>query len=130
MPSKNPYKLDSLNTAIPVVFDQAQSSTVSHKKNCITLYKLHQNAASVTRTRNRDNDTSEKEPKHVGEKMFNNIFMDMMDRVLAIKEGSITADRVIRFVGSYVKFLTQKGAHSRAFRSSWANISHSCRRSS
>jgi condensin complex subunit 3 len=90
---------------IAAIFDQAQSTLANHRKNCVALYKLHQQAAAITQERKKDNAI-----KLVGERAFGDAFIDMVNRVLIVKKGPATADRVVRFVGSYVKFMNEKGA--------------------
>lgn len=96
--------LDILETAIPAIFDQVQQSTANHRKNSTALHKLFLQAASV---RNPSKDG--RALKLEGEKRFFDMFIDMTARVLAVKKGCVAADRVIKFIGSYVQFALQKG---------------------
>ncbi|OCH86273.1 hypothetical protein OBBRIDRAFT_248641 [Obba rivulosa] len=105
MPSKSMIILDTLSDAVPALFDQAQSSLANHRKNCVALHKLHTQAAAITRYAK--NGTRE---KLVGEKTFGDIFIDMLSRVLVVKKGTQAADRVVRFVGEYIKFSLDKVA--------------------
>jgi condensin complex subunit 3 len=93
-----------LPESIAAIFDQAQSTLANHRKNCVALYKLHQQATAVTQPSKKDNAV-----KLVGERAFGDAFIDMVNRVLIVKKGPATADRVVRFVGSYVKFMNEKG---------------------
>lgn len=47
--------------------------------------------------------------KLTGEKAFNNIFFDMVNRVLTVKKGVAVADRVVKFVANYVSYCTGTG---------------------
>lgn len=99
--------IESLSTLVPKIFDQAQASIVTHKKNCIALYKLQNAAAGVT-------ELLRKGKKDVnirlsGEKTFSDIFLDMLNRVLTVKKGNPTADKVVKFVGTYLGYLNEKG---------------------
>ena len=49
--------------------------------------------------------------KLVGEKAFNSLFIDMINRVLPIKKGVSVADRVVKFVASYVTYVTEQGGY-------------------
>lgn len=99
------FALETLEAAIPSIFDQVQLSTANHRKNCTALHKLSLQAATV-RHSSKDGRTV----KLVGEKLFCNIFLDMTARVLATRKGCVAADRVIKFIGSYIQFALQKGA--------------------
>jgi condensin complex subunit 3 len=96
--------ISKLQESIAAIFDQAQLTLANHRKNCVALYKLHQQAAAVTQTSKKDDVI-----KLVGERAFGDAFVDMVNRVLIVKKGPATADRVVRFVGSYVKFMNEKG---------------------
>ena len=103
MPKKT-FECETLDTAIPTIFDQVQQSAANHRKNCTTLHKLFLQAASI-----RQPAKDRRALKLVGEKRFYDVFVDMIARVLAVKKGCVAADRVIKFVGSYVQFALQKG---------------------
>ncbi|TFY58884.1 hypothetical protein EVJ58_g6127 [Rhodofomes roseus] len=100
---RNPLDLRSLYEVVPPIFDQSQLSTANHRKNCTTLHKLHLQAASVRQSVQNGNVT-----KLSGEKVFYDVFVDMTSRVLPIKKGCQVADRVVKFIGSYVQFILQK----------------------
>lgn len=99
-----PATIDVLPTAIPKIFDQAQGSTANHQKNCVALYKLHADVAKVNEAVN-----GGKGKKLTGERAFENAFFDMVNRVLPVKKGVAPADRIMKFVGAYVKVLNDKG---------------------
>ena len=105
-PKKKAFELDSLNDAIPNIFDQAQTSTATHKKNCVSLYKLHCGAASFTESGGKGRHQAD--VKLIGEKAFADTFVDMLSRVLVVKKGIPAADRIVKFVGAYAKFLFEK----------------------
>jgi hypothetical protein len=96
--------LASLQTALSKAFDQAQSSTANHHKNFVALHKLHADAATVTEPVNNGEGI-----KLIGERAFEDVFVDMVSRVLSVKKGAAQADRIVRFVGGFVKFVNEKG---------------------
>lgn len=96
--------ISKLPEYIAAIFDQAQLTLANHRKNCVALYKLHQQAAAVTQPSKNNNVI-----KLVGERAFGDSFVDMINRVLVTKKGPATADRIVKFVGSYVKFMNEKG---------------------
>ncbi|KAH9924026.1 nuclear condensing complex subunit [Fomitopsis serialis] len=109
MPPKTSLALQTLHEVVPAIFDQAQLSTANHRKNCTSLHKLHLQAASARQPAKSGSST---ELAASGEHIFCDIFIDMMSRVLTIKKGCQAADRIIKFIGSYVQFILQKGDNS------------------
>lgn len=97
-------KLDDVRELVANIFDQAQASLANHKKNCVALFKVHTKAAAVTLPAKNG-----KGVKLVGEKAFQDAFMDMLSRVLGIKKGPANADRIVKYVGAFVKFMNEKG---------------------
>ncbi|KAL5480828.1 YCG1_1 [Sanghuangporus weigelae] len=110
MAPRAPFDLDSLTTAIPAVFNQAQTSAATHKKNCVALFKLQSASAEVVESVGRGK--KDAEIRLVGERAFTEVFMDMLNRVLVIKKSTPAADRIVKFVSSYVKFLNEKASDS------------------
>lgn len=102
MPGRVATQVD-LSAAVPRIFDQVQTSTVNHTKNFIALHKLHMEAAKRTAPAPGGG------TKLVGEREFEYAFMDMLARVLPVKKGATTADRVVKFVGGYIKFINDRG---------------------
>jgi len=96
--------LEDIPSQIATKFDEAQSSVANHRKNCVNLYKLHVQASSIIQPAKKG-----KTAELIGEITFQDAFIDMVNRVLDIKKGGF-ADRIVKFVGSYVKFVNDKGA--------------------
>lgn len=99
-----PPTLDDLYESVANIFEQAQSSLANHKKNCVALFKIHTKAADVTQATKNGSGV-----KLVGEKAFQEVFMDMVSRVLLLKKGPVNADRIVKYVGAFVKFMNEKG---------------------
>lgn len=104
MAPKPTLNLEDLRDSIVNIFDQAQVSLANHKKNCVALYKLHTTAAAITQPAKKGNGL-----RLVGEKTFQDVFIDMVNRVLVMKKGPSNADRIVKYIGSYVKFMNEKG---------------------
>jgi condensin complex subunit 3 len=104
MAPKPTLNLEDLYESIANIFDQAQVSLANHKKNCVALYKLHTKAATISQPAKKGNGL-----RLVGEKAFQDVFIDMVNRVLIVKKGPANADRIVKYVGSYVKFMNEKG---------------------
>lgn len=96
------YLTDVLPTAVPPIFEQAQNTTANHRKNIVQLRKVQETCASIT-------EKSEKGTRMVGERAFNNLFVDMVNRVLPVKKGVAVADRIVKFVANYVAYTTEQG---------------------
>ncbi|KAJ6570219.1 nuclear condensing complex subunit [Mycena vulgaris] len=95
-----------LQTAVPRIFDQVQTSTTNHQKNFVALHKLHLEAAQKT-------EAVPNGVKLIGEREFEALFMNMLSRVLPVKKGATTADRVVRFIGGYIKFVNERAAEEK-----------------
>ena len=104
MPAKPTAVLENLAEKVAAIFDQIQFSIATHRKNCVALYKLHVQAGNVTEAAKHKNAT-----KLVGERAFGDAFIDMITHVLAVKKGSAAADRTVKFIGTYVKYMNEKG---------------------
>lgn len=96
------YLTDTLPTALPPIFEQVQHTTANHRKNVVALRKIQEACATVT-------EKTPKGTKLVGEKAFNTLFMEMVNRVLPIKKGVSVADRVVKFIATYVSYATEQG---------------------
>lgn len=111
MALKSTLNLEDLHESIANIFDQAQVSLANHKKNCVALYKLHTKATAVTQPGKNGNGL-----ELIGEKAFQDVFIDMVNRVLVVKKGPANADRIVKYVGSYVEFMNEKGVFKHSHR--------------
>ena len=102
MPART-LPLVDLQKDIPRIFDQVQTSTANHQKNFVALYKLQTEAAKKT-------EEVKGGKKLTGEREFENVFFTLLARVLPVKKGATAADRVVKFVGAYIKFISERGA--------------------
>jgi condensin complex subunit 3 len=96
--------LEPIASALPKAFEQAQNSSANHQKNFIALHKIHLEAATKIES------VAGHAIKLVGERAFEDYFIDMVNRVLIVKKGISVADRIVKFVAGYIKFLNAKGA--------------------
>ncbi|KAJ7032450.1 nuclear condensing complex subunit [Mycena alexandri] len=92
---------EGLQASLAAIFDQAQTSLANHRKNCVALYKIHVRASVGDKK-------SRKEKPDQAE--FIAAFLDMVSRVVSVKKGPATVDRIIKFVAQYVRFVNEKGA--------------------
>ncbi|KAF8814695.1 ARM repeat-containing protein [Phlegmacium glaucopus] len=118
MAPKSTLNLEDLHESIANIFDQTQVSLANHKKNCVALYKLHTKTAAVTQPGKNGNGL-----KLVGEKAFQDVFIDMVNRILVVKKGPANADRIVKYVGSYVKFMNEKVSEEKSKTASSSSVS-------
>lgn len=104
MPPKRTFTLEDLSINIPKIFEQVQNTSANHQKNYVALYKLHLEAAKEVQSV--QNGAS---IKLVGERAFEDTFISMFSRALPVKKGAGVADRIVRFVGGYIRFINEKG---------------------
>ncbi|KXN87323.1 Condensin complex subunit 3 [Leucoagaricus sp. SymC.cos] len=98
------FNIQSLSSEIPKIFGQVQLSIANHQKNCVALHKIHAQAAA------HQEDAGNNAVRLTGENLFREIVQLMLLRVFPLKKGVTTADRVIRFIGAYTKFINEKAA--------------------
>ncbi|UZJ54809.1 hypothetical protein CBS101457_004129 [Exobasidium rhododendri] len=89
--------LESVPTTLPLHFQQAQHSLANHRKNIVSLYRLHLACSAFS-------EQTSKGTRMVGEKVFNEAFISCLNRVLNLKKGVSNADRVIKFTAAYSKY--------------------------
>lgn len=99
-----PANLADLASSIPRIFDQVQISSANHQKNIVALYKLHHHAAQFTESVNNGRSV-----KLTGERKFEEIFTLLLIRILPLRKGVGPADRIVKFVGGYIRFVNEKG---------------------
>jgi condensin complex subunit 3 len=106
MPGRTKKRLESepLDVAIPRIFEQVQSSTANHAKNFVALRKLHVEAAAEVKEIQKGRGL-----QLVGEAAFREAFLQATVRILPVKKGVAVADRVVRFIGGYIKHINKKG---------------------
>ena len=95
----------ALEQCIPRIFNQVQDSAANHKKNHVALHKIHAELAEHTEELQKG-----KLVKLTGELMFQEKFIYMLCKALPLKKGIDSADRTVKFVAEYVKFINEKGA--------------------
>ncbi|XP_006463505.1 hypothetical protein AGABI2DRAFT_73577 [Agaricus bisporus var. bisporus H97] len=101
--------LEYLSATVPKIFEQVQVSVANHQKNCVALHKIQSDAARFCEDVDNGNSI-----KLTGEKMFEEMVQCMLFHVLPLKKGTTTADRVVRFIGAFIKFINEKDAEDKA----------------
>ncbi|KAG6876787.1 hypothetical protein C0992_011749 [Termitomyces sp. T32_za158] len=90
---------DKVTAQVPRIFEQAQTSLANHQKNLVALYKLQTEAAQCTEEVRKG-----RAVRLIGEKIFEEAILHILIRVLPLKKGVTPADRVVKFIGGYVRF--------------------------
>lgn len=101
-----PARTTSVEDALPKIFDQVQTTSANHQKNVVALHKVHVDAAAFTESIH-----GGRSIKLTGERLFEDTFIELLFRVIAVKKGVSQADRVVKFVGAYVLYMNMKGAY-------------------
>ena len=105
MPARTRQPNESaLEQHIPRIFNQAQDSAANHKKNYVALHKIQAELAELTEELQKG-----KLVRLTGELMFQDKFIYMLCKALPLKKGIDSADRTVKFVAGYVKFINEKG---------------------
>lgn len=86
------------------IFDEAQKSSANHVKNYVSLYKVHSIYARHT-----ESIYNSEKVKAIGERKFQRVIQGHLIKVLPLKKGEVSADRVSSFLGGYLKFINEKG---------------------
>ena len=102
MPARIRSTPTDIRQAVGHIFEQVQLSTANHRKNFVTLSKLHLDAATAE-----DIQTGGGSAKIGPEDAFELTLLDMVMRVLALKKGVPVAERTIKFLGGYLKFISK-----------------------
>ena len=92
---------DIVQAQLPPHFQDAQYSIASHRKNCVSLFRLHVRCAQVT-------EQTERGVRLVGEKLFNECFFGCLHRILGLKKGMKNADRICKFVATYAAYAIEQ----------------------
>ncbi len=99
---KSSLSVDEMCSKIRQIFDQAQHSPTSHKKNVVELYKYHTEMAKM-----RLSETNQLS----GEKRFQNLVRELLNRIFPLKHTEKSAENIVKLVGAYVKLINERGAY-------------------
>jgi condensin complex subunit 3 len=117
MPARTRQPNESLEQYIPRIFNQVQDSAANHKKNHVALHKIQAELAEHT-----EELQNGKLVRLTGERMFQDKFIYMFCKALPLKKGIVSADRTVKFVAEYVKFINEKGAVYHRIFSTYAEV--------
>lgn len=95
--------ISSIPGSVFQIYDQVQNSTANHQKNLVALHKLHIAAATFT-------ETVGDGLRLIGERAFEDAFLQCVGRVCQVKKGVAVGDRCVKFIGAYIKFVNERAA--------------------
>ncbi|KAG8763595.1 hypothetical protein FRC12_008487, partial [Ceratobasidium sp. 428] len=105
-----PTGTDKYTTQIPAIFQQTQVTLANHRKNVVALAKLFSGCAGIyEEVKGKGGGI-----RLTGEKAFQVTFAKMVNNVLPVKKGVSNADKVVKFIGAFVKYITDKAAGQKA----------------
>ena len=109
IPDEGP--LTSLRTQIGQVFGDAQKTTATQRKLVVNLRKIQESCCYEPPDTGKKGGkrAQEEEQEDYDENDFNNEFVRCFVRVLGVKKNEPVGDRVIRFVGVFLKHASEKG---------------------
>lgn len=84
------------------IFDQVQTSSANHQKNCVALHKLHMAARQITMVKGGEN-------LGKGLYTFDTEYTKTIQRAMSVKKGQGVADRTLKFAGAYMGHVMRKG---------------------
>ncbi|KAG9019330.1 hypothetical protein FRB90_003736, partial [Tulasnella sp. 427] len=100
--------IEELPELLAPIFQQAQLSLANHRKNVVSLHKIHEQAAQVTQALAKG-----KGVQLIGEAAFTKAFIAMVNRILPIKKGVSQADKSIKFVAAFVRYTSEKATEEK-----------------
>ncbi|KAI0030500.1 nuclear condensing complex subunits [Vararia minispora EC-137] len=101
--------LETLQDTIAQIFSQVSQSKASWTKNTVALYKLHMEASEQTE----ESTSAPGKIRIVGERAFETVFVDMLNRIVSARKGPGQAEKTVLFIGLYTEHLMMKDAETR-----------------
>ena len=97
----------SLRTQISQIFSDAQNTTATQRKLQINLRKLQERCCFEPQDVKKKKKAQQDE--QFDEEDFNNEVTRCVVRILGVKKGESVGDRIIRFLGLFLKHASDKG---------------------
>lgn len=109
LPSTSPQ----LRANVVAIFADAQRSIASHRKLVVRLRKIQENCSGIAKKEKKNKNNAENGPVGeaggVAEKEFNIEICRCVIRVLGVKKTEGAGDRIIKFLGTFLKSASDKG---------------------
>ena len=104
--SRKEAAIASLSTSIPQIFNEAQKPNANHRKHAIAMRKIQEQCAL-------NSPIVSGEPHDIdpeGEVSFNQAVIKNINRILQIRKGEPHADRITRFISTFLQYTQQIGS--------------------
>ena len=101
--------LSSLSLFVPQVFQDVQKATTNHRKNAVALRKFQLQCSNYSRSARSSTNDINSESFSFGESEFNKEFARNVNKILPVKKGQATAERVVAFIATFVNYCRDKG---------------------
>ena len=97
---------ERLKGTLDAIFSQVQDHVQNHQKNQVALYKLHFEAQGIARI------CEGTVKPQSGEDFFRDVFIERLSYILDYPRKPLynKVDRLVQFIGAYVKYMNEKGA--------------------
>jgi condensin complex subunit 3 len=99
----------SLRTQVAQVFGDAQKTTATQRKLVVNLRKIQEACCYEPPTTNKGKKGKDEVQEDFDEEEFNTEVGRCVVRILSIKKSEPVGDRLIRFLGLFLKFAQEKG---------------------
>ncbi|CAG8638769.1 14909_t:CDS:10, partial [Funneliformis caledonium] len=96
--------LSSLLLFIPQIFQEVQKTVTNHRKNAAVLRKFQLRCSTFNQVSRSSRDSIGSDTDNLGEVEFNKEFVRNLNKILPMKKGQATAQRVIAFVATFIKY--------------------------
>jgi len=100
--------ISSLSLFVPQIFQDVQKTT-NHRKNAVTLRKFQLQCSNYNQSAHSSINTINSDSDNFGENEFNKEFARNVNKILPVKKGQTTAERVVAFIATFVNYCRDKG---------------------
>lgn len=109
IPNEGP--VTTLRTQIAQVFSDAQKTTATQRKLVVNLRKIQEACCfEPPDTSNKGGKKGQEEHEDFDEEEFNAEVVRCLLRIMSVKKSEPVGDRVIRFLGIFLKYASEKGS--------------------
>lgn len=107
IPDEGP--VTSLRTQIAQVFSDAQKTTATQRKLVVNLRKIQEACCFEPPDTGKGGKKGQEEQEDFDEGEFNAEIVRCLLRIMSVKKSEPVGDRVIRFLGIFLKYASEKG---------------------
>ncbi|CAI2182005.1 16196_t:CDS:10 [Funneliformis geosporum] len=102
--------LSSLSLFVPQIFQDVQKTVTNHRKNAAALRKFQLQCSTFNQVTRSSSISSRGSSGSdiLGEVEFNKEFARNLNKILPLKKGQATAERVVTFIATFIKYCHDK----------------------